>query len=169
MWRATCAAARGSTPEEQQEDRARRNRRQKIFELVSIYNGASFQLNHAGGAAPIHTANVYKDKDVEVQTARKEELARKIREREAQLSAEVPAATLQDLLRPDSNDVGDEEVCMECSQHFNDDGDIRRCKGWHHDCTDDPECDDIETVRARWHDKRMAVLSYPCEFSMIER
>lgn len=95
-----------------------------------------------------------------MQLQKQDDIAKQIREREAQLSAEARAATTRDLLLP-VNDSGDdrEEKYAACKQHFDNDTDMMtcsRCEGcWHRDCTDEPECNDIDTVRemgvrARW-------------------
>ncbi|CAM9924852.1 unnamed protein product [Hapterophycus canaliculatus] len=90
------------------------------------------------------------NEDIEVQLQTQDDIARRIREREAQLSVEARAATTRDLLLP-VNDGGDdsEAKCKECKQHFDDDTDMMTCSRceecWHRECTDDPKCNNIDT------------------------
>lgn len=93
----------GEDPDEQQQQqqelgKGRRNRRRNIFGLVAIKNGASFQINNAGNSADIHKMSGSTNEDIEVQLQRQDDIARRIREREAHLSVEARAATTRNLL-----------------------------------------------------------------------
>ncbi|CAM9903069.1 unnamed protein product [Ectocarpus sp. 13 AM-2016] len=94
------------------------------------------------------------DEDIEVQLQRQDEIAKRIREREARLSVEARAATTRDLLLSvNDGDDDREETCKECKQHFDDDTDMMTCssceESWHRECTNDPECNNIDTMTAK--------------------
>ncbi|CAM9194435.1 unnamed protein product [Ectocarpus fasciculatus] len=82
------------------------------MDLVSINQGASSQINNADISATIHQTNGYSAEEIKLQIQRQDEIAKMIREREAQLSVEARAATTRDLLRAGNDGDGEhEEMC----------------------------------------------------------
>ncbi|CAM9448929.1 unnamed protein product [Ectocarpus sp. 12 AP-2014] len=118
------------------------------MDLVSINQGASSQINNADISATIHQTNGHSAEEIKLQIQRQDEIAKMIREREAQLSVEARAATTRDILRAGNDgDGGDDEMCT-------DDDDMMRCSGcegcWHRDCADSPACDDKRNRIKNW-------------------